>query len=981
MLTWIRKILAPPVFEGDEDKTRKASLLNTILLAVAVITAAHATFALFVYPNTVPIVSATGVVILLALGGLYLMRRGHVQLTSVLLSSTLWVMMTFMAVFSGGIRTPGFATYTAIILIAGLLLGERAGITFAGLSIVAGMGILYAEVSDLLPPPLMTTTSASMWGGMTGNFFVTAILLYLATRSINNALESARRSNRELQAMHVTLEQRVAERTRELEASQRVTFAASEHTSPDELLGLVVNLIRDQFNLYHAQVYIVDEEKKAAVLRESTGYAGRQLLQKKHQIPLDRPALITKAIREGEPVLVADVSQDENFLPNSLLPDTQSELVVPLKVGDKVIGALDVQDRTPGRFTERTVALFQTMTDQVAFLFENSELLERVTEQAEALTLFANQLRTAAEIARQLGTILDPERLLEQVVELLQNRFGLYHAHIYLLDERTRQLTVRAGSGEVGRVLWERGHSIPLDAEKSLVARAARTQETVVVDDTSVEPDFLPNPLLPDTRSEVSVPLVAGNRVLGVLDVQDSQPGRFRQSDLDVFSTLAGQIATALQNAGLFEQVEQSLEEAEIRFKVSQALAGAQTEEEVLDALIRQTDLYPKAQVSILLFDLNADEPIFVQRRTLAFDIGIPLVEEGTRFPMAQFPLVQCITPDAPFVSHNLLQDERVDRASGEIVRQLGLTSIAILPVMVGSEWLGVISAVSKEEGYFDERKLHLYQTLADQGAVALRVARLYDETRQTAERLREVDQFKSEFLANMSHGLRTPLNSIIGYTEIMLMGLDSELDPETLEDVQAIYDNGQHLLRIINDVLDLAKIEAGHMELSMEEVDIAPLLDEARTSNAGLLVNKPVEMTVEVEEDIPAIEADRVRLSQILNNLVSNAAKFTEEGDITLRAFRENGWVCIEVEDTGIGISEDHLEEVFERFRQVDGSSRRRAEGTGLGLAITRHLVQMHGGQLDVSSQVDQGSTFTVRLPIPSQETEASAGDGEVEE
>jgi len=212
-------------------------------------------------------------------------------------------------------------------------------------------------------------------------------------------------------------------------------------------------------------------------------------------------------------------------------------------------------------------------------------------------------------------------------------------------------------------------------------------------------------------------------------------------------------------------------------------------------------------------------------------------------------------------------------------------------------------------------------------------------------------------------------------------MGLDSELDPETLEDVQAIYDNGQHLLRIINDVLDLAKIEAGHMELSMEEVDIAPLLDEARTSNAGLLVNKPVEMTVEVEEDIPAIEADRVRLSQILNNLVSNAAKFTEEGDITLRAFRENGWVCIEVEDTGIGISEDHLEEVFERFRQVDGSSRRRAEGTGLGLAITRHLVQMHGGQLDVSSQVDQGSTFTVRLPIPSQETEASAGDGEVEE
>jgi len=228
--------------------------------------------------------------------------------------------------------------------------------------------------------------------------------------------------------------QELEARAREIEASQRVTFAASERTSPDMLLNLVVNLIRDQFHLYHAQVYIVDEQRQAAVLRQSTGYAGRRLLQRKHHIPLAQPALVTKAIHTGEPVMVADVSENESFMPNPLLPDTRSELVVPLKVGDEVIGALDVQDRVPGRFTPNIVTLFQTMTDQVAFLFENSDLLERVTERTQALTIFTGQLRTAADIAQQLGAILDPDRLLQQVVELIRSRFGLYHAHVYVLD-------------------------------------------------------------------------------------------------------------------------------------------------------------------------------------------------------------------------------------------------------------------------------------------------------------------------------------------------------------------------------------------------------------------------------------------------------------------------------------------------------------------------------------------------------------------
>ncbi len=764
-------------------------------------------------------------------------------------------------------------------------------------------------------------------------------------------------------------------RTREIEASQRVTFAASARTDPDDLLSLVVNLMRDQFHLYHVQVYIVDEEKQTAVLRQSTGYAGRQLLGRKHQISLDSLSLVTKAIRDGEPVVVDDVTQDPSFLPNPLLPDTRSELVVPLKAGDKSIGALDVQSRMARRFPSNIVLLFQTMADQVTFLFENSDLLVRVTEQTEMLTIFTDQLRTSADIARQLTAILDPDYLLQQVVELIRSRFGLYHVHIYVMDAPTigeeqegERLVVRAGSGDVGRVLCEQRYFVPYDHQKSLVSRAARARDTLLVVDTVLESNFLPNPLLPQTRSEMAVPLVAGDRVLGVLDLQDDQPGRFTQAERDTLTTLAGQIATALQTAALFEQ-------AQARLRVSRALSGTQTEDQVLDAIAQAAGFYPEARFSLYTIEPEMDELTAVVRRNETFDSEIPsILPVGTRVTPAQFKLLDQVSSDAAFVSPNFSADRRVDRSSREIAGRQGVTSMALCPIpsaALGGGMSGVMLASSKEEGYFDERKMSFYQSLAEQGSVALHTARLYDEIQQTYEQLRELDRLKSEFLANMSHELRTPLNSIIGYTEIMLMGLEGEMDPDTYEDVEAIHSNGRHLLRLINDVLDMAKIDAGRLMLNVEEHHADSLFDDARESVAKLLKTKPISLFAEVEDDLPMIQGDRLRLNQIIQNLLTNAITFTEKGYVTLRAYADRGgrdgsdWICIEIEDTGIGIPEDKLEVIFDRFQQADGSSTRTFGGSGLGLSITRQLVHMHGGVIEVKSQPGEGSTFTVRLPL----------------
>jgi len=270
------------------------------------------------------------------------------------------------------------------------------------------------------------------------------------------------------------------------------------------------------------------------------------------------------------------------------------------------------------------------------------------------------------------------------------------------------------------------------------------------------------------------------------------------------------------------------------------------------------------------------------------------------------------------------------------------------------------------------EMNYHIPITRRDEiGTVAEAFNRMVDRLREheaaleaRAEELLKLDRLKSEFLAMISHELRTPLNSVIGYAEVILLGMNGPVSRETQHDVQAIFDNGHHLLGLINDLLDLAKIEAGHLSLACEDVPVAALLEEVRTANAGLIVNKPVALQVDADPNLPHIWGDPLRLQQILNNLVSNAVKFTHEGHIRVRAFRDGEGTALAVEDSGVGINVDDQSLIFEKFRQIDGSFTRRAGGTGLGLAITRHLVELHGGTIGVESQVGRGTTFTVRLP-----------------
>ena len=310
----------------------------------------------------------------------------------------------------------------------------------------------------------------------------------------------------------------------------------------------------------------------------------------------------------------------------------------------------------------------------------------------------------------------------------------------------------------------------------------------------------------------------------------------------------------------------------------------------------------------------------------------------------------------------------------------LDTRSEVAIPLRIGSRVVGVIDIQSIQIQAFTQDDLSVLQSLADQVAVAIDNARSYELSQQLIKDLREVDQLKSQFLANMSHELRTPLNSIIGFSRVILKGIDGPVSDMQQQDLTAIYNSGQHLLGLINDILDLARIEAGKMELNFEEVHLTDMTTSVMSTAKGLVKEKPIQLIQRIPPNMPSVRGDTMRVRQVLLNLISNASKFTDLGSITVEASIQRGpsgkmEALINVVDTGPGISIEDQKKLFQAFSQVDGSATRKSGGSGLGLSICANLVQLHGGRIGVHSAVGGGSTFWFTLPLYNQPQEEIPG------
>ena len=286
------------------------------------------------------------------------------------------------------------------------------------------------------------------------------------------------------------------------------------------------------------------------------------------------------------------------------------------------------------------------------------------------------------------------------------------------------------------------------------------------------------------------------------------------------------------------------------------------------------------------------------------------------------------------------------------------------LPLIVGNDVLGVLDLQDQEPNAFSPNDVQVLQTLADQIAVAIQNAALFETAQDARAEAEEANRLKTQFLTNMSHELRTPLNAVINFAYLLSVGMEGPLNETQKDLVNRIGVAGEHLLHLINDILDLAKIESGRVEMYFEEVEVSDLVKGVLSTAVGLTKGKPIELQQNIPQNLPLVRVDRGRIRQVLLNLVSNAAKFTRDGAITISATADNGWIKMSVHDTGIGIAPEDIEKVFTAFVQVDGELTRQVGGTGLGLPISKQFIEMHGGHMWLESKVGQGSTFIFTLP-----------------
>jgi signal transduction histidine kinase/putative methionine-R-sulfoxide reductase with GAF domain/ActR/RegA family two-component response regulator len=685
-----------------------------------------------------------------------------------------------------------------------------------------------------------------------------------------------------------------------------------------------------------------------------------------------RPDNITTIYKEQDPELLEDAMQVFGLAGIGV----KCILLAPLNAGGSWFGFLHAGFSQPLRFSEGDFRRLMALANQSAIAIQNLDLLEETKRRA-------SQLETAAEIARHTSATLALDDLLKRAVTMICDRYGYYHASIFLVDAEGKSATLLASTGEAGEKLLEAKYQLPVGS-RSMIGYVTESGEMLVINDVNQDPLHHPNPLLPETRSELGIPLKIGSRVIGALNVQSNMINGFIPEDTPVLQTLADQIAVAVDNARSYEIAQQAVEESRQRvqelsvlFNTSQALASATMElHEIANIVARRfLEVFKLPKCCISLIEPESEELhsilSLVRAQNGAFQENYPPGNAPKTCPLNGYAeVLQVMEKLTPLLVR--VNDANIQPATRAYMKEIGASLLVVLPLAVKGQAIGIITLEAWEEGTnFSLTQTTLAVTLANAAAAALENARLYEVQLSTSEKLREVDKLKTQFLANMSHELRTPLNSIIGFSKVILKGIDGPVSELQEQDLNAIYSAGQHLLNLINDILDISKIEAGKMELAfVDDVNLTDLINSVLSTAVGLVKDKPIQLKQIIPPDLPLVRADPTRLRQVILNLLSNAAKFTEGGSITIEAGLqtspdEQREVIIQVTDTGIGISPEHQKNLFQPFTQVDGSATRKTGGSGLGLSISRLLVEIHGGRIGVDSTEGKGSCFYFTLPL----------------
>lgn len=750
------------------------------------------------------------------------------------------------------------------------------------------------------------------------------------------------------------------------QASRTLTNA----TSYEDILNAVIDYL---IHPHTTQVFIAQlttptwDEAEAAAQVVASWHSDANTLDLQGIELDDEQFLAWRQLSARQIVAIEDIEADETLTEleraGTASLGLRSFIVLPLRVVNRDIGAIWIGSSEVYRATDRDLRIYQSFAEQTSISLEASRLLTQTNRRAR-------QLETSAQVSQFASSILDLDVLLPRLVDLIRNSFNYDHVQVFLMDREGDYAVLRASTGEAGRQLLSIGHKLQKGSYSVIGTVTAQNKPILALDTGQADVVHRPNAYLPHTRSEMALPLVVKGKVVGALDVQSNRANAFSEEDVTVLTILAAQISVAIDNARLFEQAEHRANDMSLLFAVTTAAASAESLAGALQNVAEDLrDSLSALSVGIYLPTRYADE-INGEMVTM---MNIAAVA-GSDQPRSEISEVKVGDPKnvigTSAANFRSVIINKVEEENLYLPLVVSARSAVVVPLTSASQLIGLITMEHAEAFAYDHETLTLLQTMGGTLSAIIQNAQLLEQVQKQNDQLRELDRIKSEFLANMSHELRTPLNSIIGFSRVILKGIDGPLTEMQEQDLSTIYNSGQHLLGLINDILDQAKIASGKMDLKIDYFDLKPVVEGVRSIGIGLVKDKPININLDIQSGLQQVYGDEFRTRQVLLNLVSNASKFTTEGSITLKVYaiddanRGQKMVRVDVIDTGIGIAQKDMPLLFEAFRQIDSSLTRTAGGTGLGLPISKSLVEMQGGDMLVHSQLNVGSTFSITVP-----------------
>ena len=750
-------------------------------------------------------------------------------------------------------------------------------------------------------------------------------------------------------------------------------------TDTQPVFDAIVRSARHLCDALFSSLILVDGDVQTLAATGGLEAGAEAQLRHSYPRPLARDTATGRAVLGRQVIHLPDVETDREYDDRlRAIASVGAIVAVPILREGTPVGAIVVWRNHP--FTDKQIALISTFAKQAMIAIENVRLFTELQEKNSALTQAHAQVSEALEQQTATAEILrvisssptDVQPVYDSIVERAARLCDAEVSLVARLEGEWIHVGAVYGTSVAGTEAVRRTYPMRPGAEGA-TARAIQDSAITHIPDVLTDRHFTIRDaaLVAGFRAVLSVPMLRDGRAIGAISIGRAEAGEFSTEQVNLLRTFADQAIIAIENVRLFKELEartqdltRSVGQLKALGAVSQALSSTLDVDVVLDTIVtRANDLIGADGCTIFEYDEPAEQ--FHLRATRNLEPRLVELARGTPLRRGDQGILGRLPGERQAVQVPDITSGSYSSPISDALIEAGYRAVVAVPLIREDHLIGALTMSRKTPGEFSPEMIELLQTFATQSALAIQNARLFREIEEKSRQLEVASQHKSEFLANMSHELRTPLNAIIGFSEVLSERMFGELNEKQEEYSNDIHASGQHLLSLINDILDLSKIEAGRMELDLSDFNLPSAIENALMLIRERAGRRSIALHTDIDGRLGQIQGDERKVRQVVLNLLSNAIKFTPEGGrIDVSAVPKDGLVEVSVSDTGIGISPEDQEKAFEEFRQV-GTKAKKIEGTGLGLTLCRKFVELHGGKIWVKSQVGEGSTFTFTIPV----------------